>query len=130
MAPKVESECTNTMNRLTPASESGTTDVTKPVADAVTSTVGSASKMGIWCLKIVIAEPDYKRPSARVIVEHYKTKEEAEVALAEHEEDFIKGNDTDRATFEDCDALFECVYGNSYMDMRPFDSSIFEVEFK
>ena len=37
----------------------------------------------MFCLKVIIADPDYKRPSVNVIVEHFATENEAHGRLKE-----------------------------------------------
>ncbi|MDD4931362.1 MAG: hypothetical protein PHG66_04445 [Candidatus Colwellbacteria bacterium] len=43
----------------------------------------------LWCLKIVIAHPDYKRSFASVYVKHYTNKENAEIELRRQKEEFM-----------------------------------------
>lgn len=45
----------------------------------------------IWCLKIVVAYPDYGNPYVGVSVNYYKDKENAEKELRRRKEEFMVG---------------------------------------
>jgi hypothetical protein len=91
----------------------------------------------MYCLKVVIAHPDYKRPYAEVIVEHFGTEAEAKGRLSELKNEYIDAFEVevgDRlATEEELDAmardgrLAEYIYGDAYMSQEPMEWEIFEV---
>lgn len=89
---------------------------------------------GVYCLKVIIARPDYKRPSVRVIVEHFSTEVSAQARLNEIKEEYIGDYfDEDSLTIDEFDTMLkdgsveERVYADAYMDMPPFDAKIFRV---
>ncbi len=85
----------------------------------------------MWCLRVVIALPDYKRPSVDVIVKHYKSKESAEKELQRIKEEFFDGELKDDEDFDKGFELYVNEYYNdnsSSMRIPPFDSEIFLVE--
>lgn len=84
----------------------------------------------MFCLKVIIAYPDYKRPYAEVIVEHFESNEKAEIRLNEiklkYNNDFgIENMNLFEMSEED---LSRYIYEDSYMDQIPFDFEIFEVK--
>ena len=109
----------------------------------------------MFCLHVVIAFPDYKRPSAEVSIKHYSTKELAENALQKIKHKFVceyvdpedffpknhefndgqngELNEDDLKAIEKLDKMIESgelveyYYQDSYMEMPPFDARIFEV---
>lgn len=83
----------------------------------------------IWCLHVVIAEPCYKRPSVDIRLFHFNSKEAAENKLIEIKKEVMHIYDiTDEDIFNDYDRLCELWYGDSYMDIPPFEAHIFEVK--
>lgn len=44
----------------------------------------------VWCLKVLIAHPDYKRPYAEAIVKHFNSKESAEKELLNVKLEFLE----------------------------------------
>ena len=44
----------------------------------------------MFCLKVVIAHPDWKRPCVDIIVEHYKNKEDAIAASIKYHKNTIQ----------------------------------------
>lgn len=86
----------------------------------------------MFCLKVIIAHPSYKRPYSEVIVEHFETQNEAEKRLDEikiqYNEDF-KCDDDDINLFDMSEGeLLDYIYSDSYMDQPPFDYEIFEIK--
>lgn len=105
----------------------------------------------MYCLKIVIAWPDYKRPSAKCIIHHFKTKTEALKKLDECITKYISDRDLyDTEDFLDNPEdnydpeklisvekfkklisngkLHDIIYKNFYMNQEPFEWSIFKVK--
>lgn len=107
----------------------------------------------MYCLKVAIACPDWKRPFIKFIVEHYKNKEDAEKRLNEIKLDYIEdynitkellnktnnneNNDNDSDNYisiEELDVIIkngilrDYIYEDSYMDHLPFDYEIFEIQ--
>jgi len=107
----------------------------------------------MYCLKVAIACPDWKRPFIKFIVEHYKNKEDAEKRLNEIKLDYIEdynitkellnktnnneNNDNDSDNYisiKELDViikngiLIDYIYEDSYMDNPPFDYEIFEIQ--
>lgn len=109
---------------------------------------------GIWCVKITIAKPDYKRPYASCQVFFFDVYEQAQEKLEEQETEFLsdifgfskKCNDVLYYSNEEIDEndiednvdcycktdlyngrLSEYYYEDSYMDMPPFNYEIFEI---
>lgn len=96
----------------------------------------------MYCLKIVISWPDYKRPSTQCIIHHFKTKTEALKKLDECITKYIE--DRDLYDTEDGDEkfvsidkfkkwisngkLYDIIYKNFYMDQPPFEWNIFKVK--
>ena len=108
----------------------------------------------MYCLKVVIACPSYKRPYAHVIVEHFKDEELVKSRLNEIKLEYIENHNIDKAsvkfvrselscqedkdedelvTIEDFDNLVESgelldiVYRDSYMDQAPFEFEIIKI---
>jgi len=92
----------------------------------------------MFCLKVIIAHPDYKRPYTTVIVEHFKTKEEAIDRLNKikldyiNDHDLVEGDDIAELIEEfdnllNSSKLSEYIYGDAYTDQLPFEWDIFEV---
>lgn len=107
----------------------------------------------MFCLKVAIAHPDWKRPFVDIIVEHYKNKEDAEEGLNKikltYIEDFeltknILNNlnplnskkDDSLISIEELDKiienglLHEYIYQDSYIHQPPFEYEIYEIQFK
>lgn len=90
----------------------------------------------MYCLTVIIAHPDYKRPSTQVVVEHFKDEESANSRLNEiklrYIENFIED---DNITIEEFDRLVESgklcdiIYVDSYMHQPPFESRITKIQF-
>ena len=113
---------------------------------------------GIWCVKIAIAKPDYKRPYASCQVFFFDVYEEALEKLEEQESEFLHDIFDFSQRFDDvvyysnkeidindefiidddvdcyCKAdlyngrLSEYYYQDYYMDMPPFHYEMFEIE--
>jgi hypothetical protein len=98
----------------------------------------------MFCLKVVIAHPDWKRPCVDIIVEHYKNKEDAEKRLnkikLQYIEDFnlttdiLNSSDNQNLiSIEDLDKIIEngllsdYIYQDSYMSHVPFECEIYQV---
>ena len=88
----------------------------------------------MYCLKVVIARPDHKRPDAKVIVKHYGTRNEAEEGLKEIKQEYIGDFDDEDLTVEKLDEMMEkgelddYVYVDCFMDIPAFEAEIFEVK--
>jgi len=84
----------------------------------------------MFCLKVIIAYPDYKCPYAEVIVEHFESNEKAEIRLNEIKLKYNKDFGLeDMNLFEMSEEqLSRYIYEDSYMDQIPFDFEIFEVK--
>ena len=83
----------------------------------------------MYCLKVITACPDYKRPYASVTVKHFSTKEAAEVALFELKKEYMDdwGLEWSVEVFDKklkSGELSNEVYSDSYMDMEPFEYEI------
>ena len=94
----------------------------------------------MWYLLIVIAHPDYKRPSSTTSLRFFETEDEAKRALKMSKIEFIKDfdmSDDSRIsdlTIDSDDSLigelfdqtskYDTFYGDSYMDIPPFDFCI------
>lgn len=92
----------------------------------------------IYCLTIVKAYPDYKRPYASTCVYHFSTihdaNEKRRQEKAKYYEDFIEYlKDTENKEVKDIDELDEdeaqtdWIYADSYMDMEPFSATLHEI---
>lgn len=103
----------------------------------------------MYCLQVVIAHPSYKRPSAEVIVEHFRDEKTAKFRLNEIKLQYIEDFDINKAsgefatcqededeyvTIEEFDKLvesgklYDIVYGDSYMDQSPFEYKIIAIQ--
>ena len=101
----------------------------------------------MYCLKVIISRPDYKRPYSKVIVEHFRTEDDAKTRLNEIKTDYIEDHaltkdifglekDEQLISIQDFDKLVEngglldYIYSDSYMDQPPFESEIIQVNIK
>lgn len=105
----------------------------------------------MYCLQVVIAHPSYKRPSAEVIIEHFRDEKTAKIRLNEIKLQYIEDFNIDKAsgefascqededeyeyvTIEEFDKLvesgklYDIVYRDSYMDQNPFEYKITKIE--
>lgn len=94
-----------------------------------------------WCVTIIGACPDYKRPSASTTVEHYRTEEEAisrvRNAKIQHLIDYdVLSSDaledeciTDEKLEELLEKLENDIYSECYMDMSLLDVSYKKIKF-
>lgn len=93
----------------------------------------------MYCLQVVIAHPSYKRPSAEVIIEHFRDEKTAKFRLNEIKLQYILDLNIDKAsgefvTIEEFDKLvesgklYDIVYRDSYMDQKPFEYKIIKIE--
>jgi hypothetical protein len=84
----------------------------------------------MFCLKVIIAHPDYKYPYAEVIVEHFESNEKAEIRLNEIKLKYNKEFGLENMNLFDMseEQLSRYIYEDSYMDQIPFDFDIFEVK--
>lgn len=93
----------------------------------------------LWCLTVVTAQPDYKRPYSETSVFHFETEEDArkrarkakidyyiDWGMLEDEEDAENITDTRLEELED--KSYDHVYGDSYMDMSPVDTTVCKVK--
>lgn len=112
----------------------------------------------MYCLQVVIAHPSYKRPSAEVIIEHFRDEKTARIRLNEIKLQYIEDFNIDKAsgefatcqededefatcqedeyvTIEEFDKLvesgklYDIVYRDSYMDQNPFEYKITKIVF-
>lgn len=93
----------------------------------------------VYCLRITIACPDYKRPWAYTAIYHFTTEEEAKAKALEKKNEFFQGmeytqkengkwipsNEEDPDSFDD-EEMFEKYYSDRcvYMDMPAFEAKI------
>ena len=93
----------------------------------------------MFCLHIVKAHPDYKRPYASAQVFHFATKEDANEKRREEKRKYYKSfleylESVEELIPQDIDNLDEDVaqtdfiYVDSYMDMQPFTSTLYEID--
>ena len=88
-----------------------------------------------YCLKIVRAFPDYKRPYANASVYHFLTIQEAETKrLSEKKlyyQNFIHWLDNPESINVDAldDECYDLCYADSYMDQAPFEATLYEIIF-
>lgn len=93
----------------------------------------------MYCLRVEIAEPDYKRPKLNITIEYYTKKEYALDRLKELKEEYIGGNEVldeneDYITVERLDEMIsngelnDYIYCDSYMSHPAFFSEIKVVE--
>ena len=98
----------------------------------------------MWVLGVLVAHPDYKRPSVETNVFFFESEKEALYKLKELKVEFIVDYDnsedsriitlTINSSDELIEELFEMVsdidnyYSESYMDNKPFDWHISEVK--
>lgn len=112
---------------------------------------------GIWCVKITISNPDYKRPSANCEVFFFDVYEDAQNKLEQQEAEFLSDifefsqkfddvvyysnkeiDENDEYIVEDdvdsyCKSdlyngrFSEYYYEDAYMDMPPFHYELFEI---
>jgi hypothetical protein len=83
-----------------------------------------------YCLTVMIADPDHRRPSVETFVEHHKTEEDAQKALKKYQNKFLKNSMVkasnnifeSRTAMEEYAELLYDVCGN--MEMLPFQSFI------
>jgi hypothetical protein len=102
----------------------------------------------MWCLKVIIASPDCKRPFSETIVQHFKSELLAEERLGEIITEYIKDHsitkkDVDIQTDEENekelisidefklvyenDDFYSYVYSWTSMDQPPFEFEIFKI---
>jgi hypothetical protein len=95
--------------------------------------------MKIFCLQIVKAFPDYKRPRSSTNIYHFtdefSANEKRRQEKAKYYQDFIdylkQDEDTIIKDIDDLDedeAQTDWVYKDSYMDMEPFSATLYEIE--
>lgn len=92
----------------------------------------------LYCVEIVRAYPDYKRPYVSVTVHHFKTLNEADEKRREEKRkyyenfcEFLEENGEDVP--KDVDQIDEdeaqnYLYSDSYMDMAPFSCTLYLIE--
>jgi hypothetical protein len=89
---------------------------------------------------VITAHPDYKRPYSITKVQHFKTEKEAKAFIRQSKIDYLIDYEfIDQEQAEDItdeqiadwmdDKLFDRVYGDSYMDMAPYDASCKKIKF-
>lgn len=93
--------------------------------------------MNLYCLEIVCAHPDYKRPYASVEVFHFLSSEEAnekrKQKKLEYYSDFVDMLEADGTVIKDIDDVDDrseqdaYFYQDSYMDMEPFAATLYEI---
>lgn len=91
----------------------------------------------IYCLEILTAHPCYKRPSASSSLFFYTSEKEANEKRREEKsiyyesfmEQLKKEDDEDDIDVDDINEedASRFIYTNSYMDMEPFSSTLYEV---
>ena len=70
----------------------------------------------MYCLQVVIAHPSYKRPSAEVIVEHFRDEKTAKFRLNEIKLQYIEDFNIDKASGE-----FATCQEDEYVTIEEFD---------
>ena len=89
--------------------------------------------MKLFCLEIVKAFPDYKRPYTITNVYHYLDINVANDKRREEKSEYYK-NFIENLEIKDIDDLDEdeaqtdFIYYDSYMDMEPFSATLYEIE--
>lgn len=97
--------------------------------------------MSIFCAVITTSNPDYKRPSSSTEIKHFTSLEDAKKWLNDEkrkyyndhcilgfdEEDFeiMIGDDENPSKYDQL--AYEKIYGDSYMNMPPYDGYIIDV---
>lgn len=76
--------------------ETGETNPIDPVKEANEATTPDVSKQEIYCLKVLIAYPNYKRPFANMIVEHFADEASAQKRLRKMKLKYIKSHEITR----------------------------------
>jgi len=92
----------------------------------------------LYCLEIVRARPDYKRPYVSVSTYHFKSLEEADNKRRQEKRDYYEsfcsfleenGDDVPKDVDEiDEDEAQNYIYSDSYMDMAPFSATLYLIE--
>lgn len=92
------------------------------------------SKMDLYCLEIVRAFPDYKRPYASVDVYHFLTIKEANEKRREEKRQYYLNfiESLEEGEIKDIDNVNEekaeeYIYSDSYMQMEPFSATLYLV---
>ena len=83
----------------------------------------------VWCLEVLIARPDFKRPSAELKVLHFNSKEKADAKLAELKKEYMDDFDAEDEVVDiDSEEHYDRVFLESYMDLQPFYCKVYKVE--
>lgn len=92
----------------------------------------------LYCLEIVKAYPDYKRPYVSVDVCHYKNIDAADNKRREEKRKYYESfcqflEETGENVPKDVDKIDEdeaqdYIYNDSYMDMIPFSATLYLIE--
>ena len=94
--------------------------------------------MNLYCLEIVKAYPDYKRPYVSTNLYHFKDPYSANEKRREEKLNYYQNfieylEETEDKKIEDIDDLDEdeaqtdYIYSDSYMDMSPFTATLYEI---
>ena len=89
-----------------------------------------------YCLKIVRAYPDYKRPYANASVYHFMSIQEAELKRKEEKriyyQQFLHWLENPEEIDMDKidDECYDLCYADSYMDQEPFEAVLYEITFQ
>ena len=99
----------------------------------------------MYCCKVVVAHPDYKRPYAEVIVKHFNDKMSADTYVNEVKKEYIEEFHIDKAiaevatchededeliTLQELDTIIrngrldDIIYAECYMDQPAFEWEI------
>ncbi|KAI8902164.1 hypothetical protein BC833DRAFT_616978 [Globomyces pollinis-pini] len=82
----------------------------------------------IWFLKVVIACPSFKRPSAEVTTTFFSTADDAKVALKDQVIAYMNGHHVTLKALLDDGEHFDYRYRESYMDQVPFEASVVKID--
>ena len=92
----------------------------------------------LYCLEIVRAYPDYKRPYVSVNVYHFKSIDEADNKRREEKRKYYESfcqflEETGEDVPKDVDNIDEdeaqsYIYSDNYMDMAPFSATLYLIE--
>jgi Lon protease-like protein len=93
----------------------------------------------LYCVKIVTAFPDYKRPYASCYIEHFNDIESANEFRRKEKREYYESFQQYLRKFsepvpKDIDNLDEekaqdYIYSDTYMDMSPFEATLYEISF-
>lgn len=93
----------------------------------------------LYCVKVVLAYPDYKRPYASSHIQHFDDIEKANEYRRKEKREYYESfqeylRESDEPVPKDIDNLdedkaYEYIYSDSYMDMLPFEATLYEVSF-